>query len=268
MTDELLAELLDARERRESCALATVAATRGSTPREAGAKALIFGDGRISGTVGGGRFEALVIKDAQMAMKEKATTLKVYPLHEESAESFGAICGGEVTILIEPQLVKETVTVVGAGHCGQALCRLARDCGWHVIVLDDRADLLAACDAHEQLQTPAPEYFASRAWRSDEAVVMVSRNFEIDREALAAALEHTGAGYIGMIGSVRKVRRVFEDLRARGVDPASLARVFAPIGLDLGADSPAEIAVSVFAEMLRVLRGRSGDHLCADAIAK
>lgn len=267
MTDALFAALLAARERHEPCALATIAATRGSVPREAGAKALIFADGRVVGTVGGGKFEGLVIADAQTAMTEKVPLLKTYPLHEGHADSFGAICGGEVTVLIEPQLVKETLVVIGAGHCGQALCRLARECGWHVVVLDDRADFLAACNAHRRLETPAPEFIASRSWRHDEALVIVSRNFEIDREALAAALAHPGAGYVGMIGSARKVRRVFDDLRARGCDEAAFARVFAPIGLDLGTDAPAEIAVSVFAEMLRVLRGRSGDHLRADQIA-
>ncbi len=268
MTDSLLAELLAARERREPCALATVAATRGSVPRTPGAKALIFSDGRIVGTVGGGKFEALVVADARAAMGTKTPVLKTYPLHEESADSFGAICGGEVTVLIEPQLVKEALVIVGAGHCAQALCRLAREAGWHVTVIDDRADLLAACDAHARIGSPAPEFIAAREWQRDEALVMVSRNFEIDREALAAALAHPGAGYIGMIGSARKVRRVFDELSARGFAEASFAQVFAPIGLDLAADSPAEIAVSIFAEILSVLRGRSVRHLRADDFAK
>jgi xanthine dehydrogenase accessory factor len=269
MTEALLAELLAARERREPCVLATVAATRGSVPRAAGAKALIFADGRIVGTVGGGKFEALVVADALATLEEKAPPLlKTYPLHEGSADSFGAICGGEMTVLLEPQLVKEALIIVGAGHCGQALCRLARECGWRVTALDDRADLLAACDAHERIGIPAPEFIAEHPWRREDALVLVSRNFEIDREALAAALAHPGAGYVGMIGSARKVRRVFDDLRTRGVSDAALANVFAPIGLDLGADAPAEIAVSVFAEMLRVLRGKSGGHLRADAIAE
>ena len=268
MTDALLAELLAARERREPCVLATVAATRGSVPREAGAKALIFPDGRIAGTIGGGKFESLVIADAQAALESRAPLLKTYPLHEKSVESFGAICGGEMTVLLEPQIVKEALVIVGAGHCGQALCRLARECGWHVTVLDDRADLLEACNAHERLRTPAPEFIAAHPWRTEEALVLVARNFMIDGEALAAALAHPGAGYVGMIGSTRKVRRVFDDLRSRGISDATLAGVFAPIGLDLGADSPAEIAVSVLAEILGVLRGHAGGHMRTDQIAE
>jgi xanthine dehydrogenase accessory factor len=268
MTDALLAELLAARERREACVLATVAATRGSVPREAGAKALIYPDGRISGTVGGGKFESLVVADALTTLEAKAPLLKTYPLHEKDAASFGAICGGEVTVLMEPQVVKEALVIVGAGHCGQALCRLARQCGWQVTVIDDRRDLLDGCDAHERINAPAPPFIAARPWRAEDALVMVSRNFEIDREALAAVLARPGAGYVGMIGSERKVRRVFDDLRGRGVSEEQLARVFAPIGLDVGADSPAEIAVSVVAEILRVIRGGSGGHLRSDQIAE
>jgi xanthine dehydrogenase accessory factor len=262
MTDEfLLREILSARERREPCVLATVAAVRGSVPREPGAKALIFGDGRIMGTVGGGKFEALAVEDALTALKDKQPALKTYPLHEESPQSFGAICGGEVTVLLEPQALREAIVVAGAGHCGQAICHMARGCGWHVTALDDRADLLSACDAQVRQGGPPQEFIATHHWQADEALVLVSRNFQLDRDALAAALVNPGAGYIGMIGSVRKVRRVFEELRELGLSEQSFKQVHAPIGLDVGADSPAEIAVSVMAEAMRVLRRRDGGPL-------
>jgi xanthine dehydrogenase accessory factor len=104
-------------------------------------------------------------------------------------------------------------------------------------------------------------FIASRDWQSDEALVIVSRNHQIDREALAAAMAQTGAGYIGMIGSRRKVRDVFDDLRQRGIPDEKLLKVYAPLGLDIGADSPAEIAVSTVAEILSVLRGRTAKHM-------
>jgi len=262
MTDEfLLRELLAARERREPCVLATVAAVRGSVPREAGAKALIFADGRIIGTVGGGKFEAIAVADALAALKTKQPVLKTYPLHEESPQSFGAICGGEVTLLLEPQALREAIVVVGAGHCGQAICKMARECGWHVTALDDRAGLVTACDAHVRQAGSPADFIAAHPWRPDEALVLVSRNFQLDRDALAAALAHPGAGYVGMIGSARKVRRVFDELRAQGIPDEKFKNIHAPIGLDLGADSPAEIAVSVLGEVMRVLRRRSGKSL-------
>src|SRR4051812_28066133 len=109
MTDWLLQELANARKSRMPCALVTVAATKGSVPREAGAKMIVYSDGKISGTIGGGKFESLVIKDAQKQIREKKPLLKTYPLHEKSPQSFGAICGGESTVLIEPQILNEAL---------------------------------------------------------------------------------------------------------------------------------------------------------------
>ena len=105
------------------------------------------------------------------------------------------------------------------------------------------------------------KFVAGRKWKSDEALVIVSRKHEIDRDALAAALKTRGAGYIGMIGSNRKVQRVFDQLKKKGISKEKLAKVYAPVGLDIGADSPAEIAVSVIGEILAILRKRTGKHL-------
>ncbi|MGB8168987.1 MAG: XdhC family protein [Chthoniobacteraceae bacterium] len=268
MSDDVLRALLDARERRERCALVTVAATRGSVPREAGAKMLVFADRRLVGTIGGGKFEALVAEEALVALGGKTPVLKTYPLHECDVASFGAICGGEMTVLIEPQILGEALFLVGAGHCSRALARLAQDCGWHVTVIDDRAELLADFPAQQRLTTPtAPDFIASRAWQPDEALVLISRNHELDREALHAAVRAGGMGYLGMMGSGRKVRQVFDALIARGTSIEGLSQVFAPIGLDLGAEAPAEIAVSIMAEILAVLRGQNAAHLRAPVVA-
>ena len=263
MTDALFQELLAARERRAACALATVAATTGSVPREAGAKMIVYADGKTSGTIGGGKFEALVIADAVAALRGRRPLLKTYPLHEGDSCSFGAICGGEVTMLMEPQTTGEALVLVGAGHCAQAIAKLARECGWHVTVLDDRADRLAECAAAALKigDCPPADFIAAHNWQPDEALVLVSRNYPIDSEALHAALQQTGIAYLGMIGSARKVRRVFDELRKRGVSESALEKVHAPIGLDIGADSPPEIAVSVLAEAMQVLRARPGGHL-------
>jgi xanthine dehydrogenase accessory factor len=262
MTDALLEELTSARRARQPCALITVAATRGSVPRAAGSKMLVYADGTSSGTIGGGKFESLVLEEARRQMREKTPLLKTYPLHESSPESFGAICGGEVTVLIEPQVVGEALFVVGGGHCARAIAGLAVECGLFVTVLEDRAELSVGLPAQVEIvrEVDPPKFIAERVWQRDEAIVMVSRNYEIDREALGAALQTTGAGYIGMIGSARKIEQVFAVLRERGVSEERLAQVYAPLGLDIGADSPAEIAVSVIAEILAVLRGRSGEH--------
>jgi xanthine dehydrogenase accessory factor len=254
------------REPRRPFAVVTVAATTGSVPRAAGSKMFVYADGRSSGTIGGGKFESLVITDAVAAMRDRRPVLKTYPLHEGETESFGAICGGEVTVFIEPQRTNEGVYLIGAGHCSRAIARLAAECGLFVTVIDDRAELLTDLpSAVTRISDCSPaDFIGSHEWQSDEALVIVSRNHEIDRVALAAAMAQTGAGYIGMIGSRRKVRMVFDALRGSGISEERLSRVYAPLGLDIGADSPAEIAVSTVAEILSVLRGRTAKHMRGD----
>src|SRR5947209_6560201 len=148
MTDELLDELVAARRSRTPCALVTIAATRGSVPRAAGSKMLIYMDGATSGTIGGGKFEALVADEARRAM------------HENAPESFGAICGGEVTVLIEPQAMSEAIFLIGGGHCAQAIARLASECGWSATVLEDRSELTAALPPQVAVvrDIPAPAF--------------------------------------------------------------------------------------------------------------
>jgi xanthine dehydrogenase accessory factor len=262
--------LLDALKKGEACALATIAKVTGSTPRDVGAKMLIYQDGRSAGTIGGGKFESLVVAEATRAISDGKSILKTYPLHEASENSFGAICGGEVTVLIEPQPRPPLFCLVGAGHCSQALAKLANECGFAVAVLDDREELLAPVYFPSPvlcLSNPAPEEFIkSCRWSQRDALVLVSRNYHIDREALAAALETGGMGYIGMIGSKKKVMQVFDELAARGFSREALTEVRAPIGIDIGADSPAEIAVSVMAEVFMVSRGTSGRPLRASLL--
>ena len=259
---DVLEELLEAKRAGRPCALATVAATKGSVPRHPGAKMIVYENGSISGTVGGGKFESLVIAEALECMATKEPILKTWPLREDQPDSFGAICGGDVTVLIEPQIPTHRLLIVGGGHCARAIARLAAECGFFVTALEDREDILDKCEsAHLRLTDPAPGYIGKNDYDKNDAIVIVSRHYDIDREALAAALRKGGTGYIGMIGSRRKVLQVYDQLKAEGFRADQLAAVYAPIGLDIGSDSPAEIAVSIVAEILMVLRGKSGRPL-------
>jgi len=263
MNDALLSELAAARQSRTPCALVTVVNTRGSVPRAAGSKMLVYHDGKVSGTIGGGKFESLVIEEAQKQMREKKPALKTYSLHEASPESFGAICGGESTVFIEPQIMGEAIVLIGAGHCALAISKLAIECGLVVTVVDDRTERASGFPQPVDFVTDLEpsDFIAKRTWQRDEALVIVSRNHQIDRDALAAALRVGGMGYIGMIGSNKKVQHVFDQLLKSGVGKDRLSGVYAPMGYDIGADSPAEIAVSVVAEVLSVLRARTNRHL-------
>jgi xanthine dehydrogenase accessory factor len=263
MIKSLLEELLEANAGGKECVLVTLAATKGSVPRQAGTKMIVYASGETSGTVGGGKFEALVVEDSLTTLKSGNPHLKTYVLREGSADSFGAICGGEVTALLEPQIRKETIYLFGAGHCATAIARLARTCGLRTVLIEDRAEIVESfepIDVKKVVLDPA-RWISEQSWRPSDALILVNRNYQLDRDALAAALLTQGLGYIGMMGSKRKVRRVYDELSAQGVDPKSFERVHAPIGLEIGADSPEEIAVSIVAEVLSVLRGQSGESM-------
>jgi xanthine dehydrogenase accessory factor len=260
MNQSILEELLEAKASGRECVLVTVAATKGSVPRQAGTRMIVYGSGEISGTIGGGKFEALVIEDSLVSLKTGKPELKTYVLREGSPDSFGAVCGGEVTALLEPQNRSETIYLFGAGHCAIAIAHLARLCGFRTSLIEDRPEIVASFEPADEKKTEPDQskWIKEQAWRRSDALILVNRNYQLDRDALAAALQTGGFGYIGMMGSKRKIRRVYDELKSRGTDPKEFERVHAPIGLEIGADSPQEIAVSVMAEVIAVLRGQSG----------
>jgi xanthine dehydrogenase accessory factor len=263
MSLSLLAELVEARSQAIRCVLVTVATAKGSVPRHAGTKMIVYASGKISGTIGGGKAEALIVQDALRCLETGTIELKRYPLREGEPDSFGAICGGEITVLLEPQQSGESIYLFGAGHCAAAIARLARSCEMNVSVIEDREDTLNTFEPANRkhlCKNPA-DFVSQKTWQAADAILLVNRNYSLDRDTLKAVLGTTGYGYIGMIGSKRKVLKVYDELRAAGVSVESLRQVHAPLGIDIGADSPEEIAISVMAEVLAVLRKRSGKSM-------
>lgn len=255
---DMLEELGLARRDGEPVVLATIIHRQGSIPREVGAKMLVYAD-RCSGTIGGGKFEALVIDDARTLLESGEAKQYHYPLHEAHEASFGAICGGEVTVFLEPFRPARRLLIVGGGHCGVAIAKLGRELGFQIVVFEDRPELQA--EAATCYQWEHASFPAGVSLRSNDALILVSRNFHIDRDALRAALALEPLDYMGMIGSRKKVKQVFEELRSEGISDEQLDAVHAPIGLDIGAESPSEIAVSVLAQVLQVTRRTSGGSM-------
>jgi xanthine dehydrogenase accessory factor len=250
----LFAEIEDALARGEPAALCTVVKAEGSTPREAGAKMLVRADGSTLGTVGGGTVEADVTRQAVEAIQQGASRLTDYTLHDPGDPG---ICGGQVTVFIDVLTPAPTLLVVGAGHVGQMVAQMGRLQSYRVVVCDDRAEyanpeIVPAAD--RILVGPLPDVLAEVSITPNTYVVIVTRGHKDDEAALGYLLDK-GAGYLGMIGSTRKVRTVFEHLRAAGATDEQLARVHAPIGLRIGAETPAEIALCILAEILQVRRG-------------
>ena len=255
-------EISAALTRGEPVVLLTVVKVYGAAPCAPGAKMLVRGDGRASGTLGGAATDARAREDGLMALASGQTGLLTYHLDPEGGESVGS-CGASLEIFVEPLRPEPRLLVAGSGYVAQALARLAGPTGWRVTLLDDRSEFVRAAtlpdgvetavgDLGELLQTHQPDPMT--------AIVIVTRGHRSDRDALRAALG-TSAGYIGMIGSPSKVRQIFRTLLKEGVPADALGRVYSPIGLDLHAETPDEIALSIAAELLMWRRGGAGGSL-------
>jgi xanthine dehydrogenase accessory factor len=261
MNHEVFAALGEAMSRGEEAALVTIVSSNGSTPQRVGAKMLVFGDGRIVGTVGGGCYEHDAIGKAKQVLASRQAVTVKYDLNDDFAEETGLVCGGQMVVFIEPIEAAPAVYVFGAGHVGYYLAKMAHDAGFAVHVIDDRAAFANAERfpfAASVVVDDIPQWLAQTPLPSTSYAVIVTRGHRNDLDALRA-LAPRDLRYIGLIGSRAKVARLYEQLLAESpVDPARLERIHAPIGLDLGAVTPQEIAVSITAELIAVRRGKAG----------
>ncbi|MEZ5290443.1 MAG: XdhC/CoxI family protein [Vicinamibacterales bacterium] len=270
MNQEVFAALGEAMKRAEDVALVTIVATNGSTPQRVGAKMLVYSDGRTVGTIGGGCYESDAFWKARAALESRKATRVKYELDDDFAQENGLVCGGQMEVFIEPIEPPPAVYVIGAGHVGYYLGRMAAEAGFGVHVVDDREAFASRerfPDAAEVVADDIPTWLGAAALPPSAYVVIVTRGHRHDLDALRAVVNRD-LRYVGLIGSRAKVARVYEALVEEGVDPARLDRVHAPIGLDLGAVTPQEIAVSIVAELIAVRRGRATDPAVAGASLK
>jgi xanthine dehydrogenase accessory factor len=254
--------VLAAQREGRAAALATVIQTQGSVPRQPGSKMLVWADGSIVGTVGGGEAEARVIQEAQAAITDGQTRVLSYNLAGQTSGDPG-VCGGTVSVFVEPLLPSPTVVVIGCGHVGKAVAELAKWMEFRVIVADDRPgyatpEQVPAMNGY--LEAPLAGLAAQLDITRHTYIVAVTRGVGIDEELLPALLA-TDAPYIGVIGSKRRWSMTGQLLLEKGIPRADLERVHAPIGLELGAETPKEIAVSILAEIVMVMRGGSGESM-------
>ena len=248
--------------RGEPVVLLTVVRMYGAAPCALGTKVVVRGDGTLAGTFGGAATDARAHADAQRILRSGEAELLTYHLDPEGGESVGS-CGATLEIFAEPLRPEPRLLVAGSGYVAQALTRLTVPTGWRVTLLDDRTEFVRAATLPEGVETAVgdlAEMIASHQPDTMTAVVIVTRGHKADREALATALR-TGAGYIGMIGSLGKVRQIYRSLLRDGVSAERLAEVHSPIGLDIGAETPDEIALSIAAELLMWRRGGTGAPL-------
>lgn len=258
----VLDALVEAKRSGRGAVLATIVRDRGSVPRHAGSKMLVYADGKIVGTIGGGEMESRVIQEALAVLAEGQPRMTHYDLTDPSRGDPG-VCGGQVELFLEPIMPEPTVLVIGAGHCGQALADLAHWLGFRVIVTDDRADLCnpeVIPHADQHLVVPTAEIAAAAPIHSETYIAAVTRGVPLDVAMLPALLE-TPAPYIGVMGSRRRWATAVKRLKEAGADEQTLRRVHAPIGIELNAETPREIAVSIMAEILAHRYGGSGQPM-------
>ena len=261
MNQEVFAALSEALRQGDEVALVTIVASTGSTPQRVGAKMLVYADGRTVGTIGGGCYENDAFGKAREAIASRRPLNVKYELNDDFAQESGLVCGGQMEVFIEPVEASPDVYVFGAGHVGYFVAKMAHEVGFRVHVVDDRekfANSERFGDGIEVIVEHIPTWLEQRALPATAYAVIVTRGHTHDLDALRA-LSQTPLRYLGLIGSKAKVRRIFDALREEGLSVDALLAVHAPIGLDIGAITPQEIAVSIVAELIAVRHGKIED---------
>ena len=254
MERDLYEEIVELRRRGTRAALATIISRKGSTPRKDAAKMLVFEDGRQIGSIGGGCTEAEVCREARAVMDSEKAKLLSFDLTDENAEESALLCGGVMEVYVEPILPDPILYIFGAGHVGQAVASVAGMIGFRVSVVDDRlkyANRERFPQADGFFVDGWDEVFKKLPVSRSSYLLIATRGHKYDLACLRFAVR-TDAKYIGLLGSRRKTRLLYETLEREGVDPSVFERVFAPVGLEIGSETPEEIAVSIAAELVAV----------------
>jgi xanthine dehydrogenase accessory factor len=249
-------ELVRLRRLGQKCALATIVEVRGSIPSYESAKLLVREDGSMIGTIGGGCVEAEVWNAAREVIATEKPRHLSFNLGQDAAYDNGLICGGQLDVFVEPVLPMPSAFIFGAGHISKSLAKVAALAGFRTVVVDNRESFANRERFPEADEVHAAEYeevFAKLEINETSYLIIVTRGHRDDMRILKLAAS-TPARYIAMIGSKRKVLNVVKELEKEGVERAALQRIHAPMGLDIGAISPEEIAISVAAEMIAVRR--------------
>ncbi len=255
--------VIAAQDSGEAAALATVIATQGSVPRHEGSKLLVRADGSFVGTVGGGRMESVVIKVALAVLSSGEARTESYTLNDPGSGDPG-VCGGTLTVFIEPISAPPTLIVIGGGHVGKALAQLGKWMEFRVVLSDDRPEFCNADYAPglDEYLVCAPADVPERVKMGPSTyIAAVTRGLPVDIHLIPALLA-TSAAYLGLIGSRRRWAITSKALTSEhGLSLEQLARVHAPIGLELEAETPKEIALSIMAEIIMLRRGGSGQPM-------
>jgi len=251
---DIYEEILRLKKEGRSSAIATIVQCTGSSPQKEGAKMLVRDDGSTVGTLGGGCIEAEVVQASLITIKDGSPLTIPFELTEKHG---GLVCGGKVLVYIEPIIPDPHLVILGAGHVGKALSKVARFTGFRVTVVDDRGEYAnrdKIPDAHDTVVSNFESVFLEVPVDKSTFLVIATRGHNHDLDALKAALK-TEARYIGLLGSKRKKALLFKTLKDEGFSQTDIGRVIIPVGLPIGSVTPEEIAISIMAQIIKYRRG-------------
>ena len=266
--EDVMSAAMCALENGEPVALATVVKSRGSTPRHAGARMIVYRDGRCAGTVGGATLEQKVIEDSLAVLSDGQSRLKdyIFSTRDEDRSNSVGLCGGSVEVYIEKLNPDPTLMIIGAGHIALPLSRMARELEMRVIIVDDRAEYANKDRFPDAAQIHVVSYDQKTETLAPIPITITPSTFVVvatwgwDAPALEQVLKQNPA-YVGLVASKTKWRAISEMLKGRGIGDEAISRVHAPVGLDLGAETPAEVALAIIAEILKVRKHATGKEL-------
>ena len=247
--------IVELEQKNEAGAVCTIIRSQGSTPRHVTSKMLVYPDGHILGTVGGGEVENRVIKEALQALDDRTPRLLAYNMANPERGDPG-VCGGQVEIYVEPLNPKPVLVVVGVGHVGKAVAHLAKWLGFVVAVTDDRPEFCNPTSVPEAdmffpiALEELPTQLKITPWTY---IVLTTRGVDVDIRGVPSIL-HSKAAYVGVIGSKRRWATTTKKLKESGVSSELIGRVHSPIGLEIHAETPEEIAVSIMAEIIKLVQ--------------
>ncbi len=243
-------KLVEEKACKREFALCIVTNTKGSTPRQKSAKMLVYPGGEIYGTIGGGKIEKKIIAEALECLKTRKALVVKYDLVKDLNMS----CGGSMEIYIEPVMNKNKLYIFGAGHTGMALARLALHFDYEITIIDDRREYIDEINLPgiSKINSSFPEILPTLHFDKDTYITILTYSHPIDREILAYCIKQPFA-YLGMIGSLRKVEMTKKTFMETGISTITeLEKVDMPLGIDIGAEGPDEIAISIMAKLLAV----------------
>ncbi|MBN2410653.1 xanthine dehydrogenase accessory protein XdhC [candidate division KSB1 bacterium] len=248
--NNVFSELLNAQKKAVPTVMVTVIEVKGSAPQKAGARMLVYSDGRISGTIGGGAIEKKAIEFA-LSLKQNTDPQFIQYELETDAEM---LCGGHMSLFFEPMNPPKPLYIFGAGHIGHALCRILEGAGFAITIIDNRPEYAnpeGFPAVSNILAKPYPKALDELVFTEQTSIVIVTHGHAYDQEVLEYCIQKP-FHYLGMIGSRRKVKQTVQNLIDKGISPELFKKLHSPIGLDIGGDTPTEIAVSIAAELIAV----------------